>query len=155
MIAGLDAEAWARIVTASVALLAFGLSVYNFWERRRESKPSLRVTSGFGIVPRGGPYTLLIVANPGKVNVFLSQLYLELGEGRMFFPHLEGERPFPCKVEPGEAVTFFQETNPLHEKLRSLGYARERGFPLVAEDALENRYTHILKTDPSLIYPED
>ncbi len=51
------------------------------------------------------------------------------------------------KVEPGEAVSFFQETEPLHQKLREKGYAGLQTFSLIVEDSLSNRYRGDFKID--------
>ncbi|MDP9480338.1 MAG: hypothetical protein M3R38_32530 [Actinomycetota bacterium] len=51
------------------------------------------------------------------------------------------------KLEPGEAITFFQEATPLHEALKDDGFTGLQTFPLVAEDALGNRFISKFKAD--------
>ena len=139
---------WPQAVIAVVATLGFLLSLYNFWVARLEKRPKLVVTPGFSAVasPADAFHTFTI-ANHGRIDVFLSQLYLEVGTRRLFFPDLRSGRPLGSKLEPGEAITFFQEAAPIHQALRDNGFTGLQTFPLVAEDALGNRFSSKLKTD--------
>ncbi len=135
-------------MVAVVAALGFLLSLYNFWVARLEKRPKLVVTPGFSVValPADAFHTFT-VANHGRIDVFLSQLYLEVGTQRMFFPDLRSGRSLGSKLEPGEAITFFQEATPLHEALKDDGFTGLQTFPLVAEDALGNRFISKFKAD--------
>lgn len=140
---------WPQLVTAVVAALGFLLSLYNFWIARREKRPKLVVASGFALAasPRAEAFYTFTVANHGRIDVFVSQLYLEVGEQRVFFPDLRSERPLGSKLVPGEAITFFQESDPLHQVLRDNGFTGAQTFPLVSEDALGNRFSSGFKVD--------
>ncbi len=138
-----------QIVIAIVAVLGLGLSIYNFIVNVREKRPKLVVTPGFAPVTathERAMYTFTIT-NYGKVNVFVSQMYLEVGEGRTFFPRLEGHRPLQSRLEPGEGLTLFQDVDPLHTVLRNQGFVGPQTFPLIVEDALGNRYRHDFGVD--------
>ncbi|MDP9480339.1 MAG: hypothetical protein M3R38_32535 [Actinomycetota bacterium] len=95
---------WPQAMVAVVAALGFLLSLYNFWVARLEKRPKLVVTPGFSVValPADAFHTFT-VANHGRIDVFLSQLYLEVGTQRMFFPDLTAVF---VKIDPlgGEAV---------------------------------------------------
>ncbi len=140
---------WPQVLIAVVAALGFLLSLYNFLVSRLEKRPRLVVTSGFAIAasPSAGAYYTFMIANHGRIDVFVSQLYLEIRDERMFFPDLRSERSLQGKVEPGEAVTFFQETDPLHQVLRNKGFTGQQTFPLVVENALGNRFSGKFKVD--------
>lgn len=86
---------WPQVVIAAVAALGFLLSLYNFWIARLEKRPKLVVASGLGIAAssRAEAFHTFTIANHGRIDVFLSQLYLEIGDQRMFFPVLRSERP--------------------------------------------------------------
>ena len=140
---------WPQLVTAVVAALGFLLSLYNFWVARLEKRPKLAVAVGFGFAasPRGGAFYTFTVANHGRVDVFPSQLYLEVGDQRVFFPDLRSEQRLGSKLEPGGAITFFQDSDPLHQVLRGNGFTGPQSFPLIAEDALGNRFSNSFKVD--------
>lgn len=139
---------WPQTLIAVVAALGFLLSLYNFWVARLEKRPKLVVAPGFyaGDSSSEACHTFT-VANHGRIDVFLSQLYLEVGTRRMFFPDLRSVRPLGSKLEPGEAITFFQEAAPFHQALKDNGFAGLQTFPLVAEDALGNRFISKFKAD--------
>lgn len=140
---------WPQVVVAAVAALGFLLSLYNFWVNRLEKKPKLAVASGFAIAasPSAEAFHTFTIANHGRIDVFLSQLYLEIGSQRMFFPDLRSERPLGSKLEPGEAITFFQAAAPFHQALKDNGFTGPQTFPLVAEDALGNRFSSKFEAD--------
>ncbi len=140
---------WPQVVVAAVAALGFLLSLYNFWVSRLEKKPKLAVVSGFAIAasPSAEAFHTFTIANHGRIDVFVSQLHLEVGTRRMFFPDLRSERPLGSKLEPGEAITFFQEAIPLHQALRESGFTGPQTFPLVAEHALGNRFSSKFEAD--------
>ena len=131
-----------QVVIAIVAVLGLGLSIYNFIVNVREKRPKLVVTPGFApaIASHERAMHTITITNYGKVNVFVSQMYIEIGESRTFFPRLEGYRPLQSRLEPGEGLTLFQDVDPLHTVLRNRGFVGPQTFPLIVEDALGNRY---------------
>ena len=146
----MGAISWPQVVIAVVAALGFLLSLYNFWVARLEKRPKLVVKSGFAIAASSAAeaFHAFTIANHGAIDVFLSQLYVEAGTRRIFFPDLRSERSLGSKLEPGEAITFFQEAAPFHEVLKDNGFTGPQRFPLIAEDALGNRFSSKLKVDP-------
>ena len=109
----------ADLITALVAVAAFGFSIYNFVVARQDKKPRLQVmlSTGFLAYQRYGGVSdlsedmfLIEVANPGTRSVHLRSVgFLYNKKWLAAFPPgtLRGTCTMPCEIKPGENATFW------------------------------------------------
>jgi hypothetical protein len=131
-----------QIVTAVVAVAGLGLSIYNFYIRWQDEKPRLQIRYEYGFVPFRNPIVSFTIANSGnKVPVNVVSIRIPLKNDKvMYFPHLQGEKQMPCRIEPAERVRFWDDFASVAETLIQEGYSGIAEVLLEVEDGLGNVY---------------
>lgn len=134
-----------EIITPTVAVLGFGLSIYNTIQARRDKRPKLRVNVAFGFLASGPNLSdqkiLFEIGNGWNQPVTLSSLSLPLGGKRsMAFLHLDGENPLPVVLTPGQSTRFWMNSDALESETLRAGLRRHESFRIMARDALGNEY---------------
>jgi hypothetical protein len=115
---------WTEIVTAIVAVLALGLSIYSVIYQQRAFKPKIRVKITSGLLTHGNSTSNLMLflsaANIGQRPVVLNSQYLLLPDRRKFvFLNSGSNTKFPHELKPGESCQIWTEMDNLIEQLKS------------------------------------
>jgi hypothetical protein len=123
------------------AIVLVGTLVKSRWNRRTRR---LRVNLAFGFLtfgPRLSEQMLLFrVGNPLERAVQLTGIRIPVAKGSIFFPHLDGERHFPCVLEPGTSLRFWVGQKEVEDALRQQGHKGRTRIRAVLSDALGNEY---------------
>lgn len=133
------------IVTAIVAVIGLGFSIYNFYIGRRDRRPALIAKISNGFLTYGPelsePMLLLEVANPGEKKVIVSGVHIAWGKQTAFFPHgIPGTKAVPFELLSGEGANFW---TPLKEFALALHEQGAKGRVKVKAcftDGVGNKY---------------
>jgi hypothetical protein len=134
-----------EIMTAVVAVVGLGLSIYNTVQARRDKRPKLRVHVSFGFLvfgaELGNQRVLIDVGNGWNQTITLAGICIPLPDNRsLVFPHLEGERQMPIALAPGISTRFWYNSDALEAETIKAGIGRHEKFRVMAYDALDNKY---------------
>ena len=143
------AEFWFQGITALIAVLAFGLSLYNTIERRCEKRPRLDVSGGVGLLPTVSDEVLYIftVRNPGDRAITVSNIQIVAENGwKWAAPNMPGTHPMPCRLEPGESANYWLPLDVFQQELRQLDYEDDVSLTIRASEGLGNTYERELTT---------
>ena len=81
------------------------------------------------------------VGNPSIQSITLSSMCIPLPDKRtMAFIHLDGEKPMPVLLAPGQATRFWMDCDALERNTIRAGIGRHAKFRVMARDALGNKY---------------
>lgn len=135
---------WGTAVTAAVAVYGAGLSTYTFITQRRDNRPRVKVTLSYGaLFLRDRPQIALMigVSNPGKHNVTVKSVWLQLpNKHRFFMPRLEGTTQLPCELAVGQGQTFWMWPTIVAGELSKQGMTGDVKLSAGATDANGNEY---------------
>lgn len=134
-----------EIITPAVAVLGLGLSIYNTIQARRDKRPKLRVQVSFGFLTVGPHLSdqkiFFEIGNGWSQSVTLASLCLPLpGNRSMAFIEIDGEKPMPVALAPGQSTRFWMNSDALEAGTFEAGLERHAKFRIMVRDALGNEY---------------
>ena len=137
----------AQGMTGLIALAALGVSLYNLHLQRRDKRPQLKITGSLSTLmeanlkPAEDVY-MINVANTGQMPTAVTQVYLwDKPDRKIAFPNISGEKPLPCKLDPGDGANWWVGYEALREALRRSGHRGTVRVKLEATDQTGRSHT--------------